>query len=178
MDKATLKDVLSQVNPGDTIEVAFAGSKTPLSGNFKVLSSKIGRGKCGSRIASLEAMTDNSVITIGTPTNTELVSVTYNGTKYGFNTSVEAAPGAKRDLDKANGIKDKLKGMVGFGGRQLRIASQEPDFNGTFTLVSAELSKGRYGQVRARLTNDATGQTVELWSYRHSGVIDSIDVVE
>lgn len=179
MDKAILKDVLSKVNPGDLIEVAFAGEKAALSGQFKVLSSKVGRGKCGSRIASLEAMTDHTVLSIGTPTNHELVNVTYNGTKYGFATSAEAIPGTKRDLDRAKDLKEKLKGLVGYGGRQVRLTSvSEPDFNGTFTLVSAELSKGRYGQVRVRLTNDATAQSVELWSYRHSGVIDTVEVVE
>lgn len=179
MDKATLKDVLSQVNPGDQLEVTFTGEKSPLSGTFKVLSSKIGRGKCGSRIASLEALSDHTIISIGTPTNNELVNITYNGTKYGFNTSAEAIPGAKRDVEKANDLKEKLKGLVGYGGRQVRLTSaKEADFNGSFTLVSAELSKGRFGQVRMRLTNDATGQAIEVWSYRHSGVIDSVSVVE
>lgn len=179
MDKAILKDVLAKVNPGDSIEVVFAGAKAPLSGTYKVLSSKVGRGKCGSRIASLESMADHSVISIGTPTNDELVNITYNGNKYGFSSSTEAVPGTKRNEDKATELKAKLKGLVGYGGRQLRITSaNEPEFNGTFTLRGAELSKGRFGQVVLRLTNDATGQNIDLWTYRHSGVIDTIEVVE
>lgn len=179
MDKATLKDVLAKVNPGDSIDVSFAGAKAPLSGTYKVLSSKVGRGKCGSRIASLESMTDHSVISIGTPTNNELVNITYNGTKYGFSTAAEVVPGTKRNEDAAKDLKEKLKGLVGYGGRQLRITSTtEPEFNGTFTLRNAELSKGRFGQVILRLTNDATGQNIDLWTYRHSGVIDTIEVVD
>lgn len=179
MDKATLKDVLTKVNPGDMIELTFAGEKAPLSGGFKVLTSKTGRGKCGSRIATLEAVSDSTVISIGTKLNDELVNITYNGTKYGFNTSTEAMPGVARNLDKANELKESLKNLINCAGRQIVLtSSQEPDFNGTFTLVDAQKSKGRYGQIRMHLTNDATGQNVELWSYRHSGVIDSLVVVD
>lgn len=179
MDKTILKDVLSKINPGDSIEVTFAGAKAPLSGTYKVLSSKVGRGKCGSRIASLESMTDHSVISVGTPTNEELVNITYNGTKYGFASATEAISGTKRNETVAKDLKEKLKGLVGYGGRQLRISSaSEPEFNGTFTLRSAELSKGRFGQVILRMTNDTTGQNVDLWTYRHSGVIDTIEVID
>lgn len=177
MEKNTLKDVLSKVNPGDTITVEFAGLKTALTGDYRVLSSKVGRGKCGSRIATLESpLRLGEVVSIGTPSNTEIVSVTYNGEKFGGEASISTS---NRDLDKAKNLKQKLSGLVGFGGRQIRMTSAtEPTFNGTFTLESAELSKGRYGQIRAKLVNEATGQSVELWSYRHSGAVDNIEIVE
>lgn len=179
MEKNILKDVLSKVNPGDTIEVNFAGEKSPLSGAFKVLSSKTGRGKCGSRIASLESLSDHTTLSIGTPTNQELVNITYQGEKYGYSNATEAMPVVSRDSKKATELKDKLKCLVGFGGRQLSITSAlEPEFNGLFNLRSAELSKGRFGQIILKLTNVATNQNIELWSYRHSTVIDSIDIME
>jgi hypothetical protein len=51
-----------------------------------------------------------------------------------------------------------------------------PEFNGVFSVTSVKPSKGRYGQVVA-LLRSASGDTVSLWSYRHSGAIDSFEVV-
>jgi hypothetical protein len=36
--------------------------------------------------------------------------------------------------------------------------------------------KGRFGQIRLKLTNDAGAQT-ELWSYRHSGVVTGFEIL-
>lgn len=178
MEKMTLKEVLAKFNPGDTVEIEFSGPKTSLSGEYKVLTSKIGRGKCGSRIATLESsLRPGEVVSIGTPSNDEIVSVTYSGQKYG--TGEVSVSTNNRDLDKAKALKEKLLGLVGFGGRQLKLTSAtEPSFNGNFTLESAELLKGRYGQIKVNLVNDTTGQTIELWSYRHSGIVDTIEIVE
>lgn len=177
MEKAKLKEVLSRLNPGDVIEVEFTGEKASQSGEYKVLTSKVGRGKCGSRIASLESTSSGETVSIGTAQNSEILSLTVAGEKIlsGENTLATYS----RDLDKAKVLKEKLSGLVGFGGRQVRITSaSEPTFNGLFTLDSAELLKGRYGQIKAKMTNDSTGQSIEIWSYRHSGVVDEIEIVE
>lgn len=177
MEKKALKAVLEALNPGDQIEVNFAGEKSVLSGAFKVLSSKTGRGKCGSRIASLESMTDHSIVSIGTKENDVVINITHNGVKHGFDSIADGNVSVSKDMTRALALKEKLKPLVGFGGRQVTITSKmEPELNGSFTLNSAELSKGRFGQIVASLTNNTTGKVVKLWSYRHSGLIDDFEI--
>jgi hypothetical protein len=177
MNKQTLKTVLESIVSGDTIDVTFAGEKTVLSGSYKVLYSKIGRGKCGSRLASIQSMQDQSITSIGTKENDMIVNIVHNGQKYGFESMTEGNIAVNKNLEKAATIKEKLKHLVGFGGRQINItSSQEPELNGSFTLRSAELSKGRFGQLVLKLTNNTTNKNVEFWSYRHSGLIDTIEV--
>lgn len=179
MEKQKLKLVLEAVNSGDLIDVTFAGEKTVLSGNFKVLTSKMGRGKCGSRIVSLESMTDHSVVSIGTKENDAIVNITHNGVKHGFESMTEGNVVTSRNETKALELKEKLKPLIGFGGRQINIVSQaEPELNGSFTVRSAQLSKGRFGQMILHLTNNANSKNVEFWSYRHSGLVDSIDITD
>jgi len=178
MNKQTLKEVLQAVNPGDLIDVTFAGEKSVLSGQYKVLTSKVGRGKCGSRIASMQSIADGSVTSIGTKENDVILSISHNGQKFGTDSFGEGSlSSVGKDLTKATEIKEKLKFLIGFGGRQVKIvSSKEPELNGSFTLDSAQLVKGRYGQLILKLTNNATNKNVEFWSYRHSGLIDSIEV--
>lgn len=179
MEKQQLKSVLESVNPGDSIDVTFAGDRTVLSGNFKVLSSKVGRGKCGSRIVSLESMTDHSIVSIGTKENDAIVNITHRGTKYGFESMTEGNVISGRNEARALELKEKLKPLIGFGGRQINIVSAvEPELNGSFTVNSAQLSKGRFGQMILQLTNNTNNKNVEFWSYRHSGLVDSIEIAD
>jgi hypothetical protein len=179
MEKQLLKQVLETINSGDLIELTFAGERTILSGQYKVLTSKVGRGKCGSRIASLESLTDHSIVSIGTKENDTIVNITHNGTRHGFESMTEGNVAVSRNAAKALELKEKLKCLVGFGGRQISMVSKtEPELNGTFTLLSAELSKGRFGQMILHLTNNTTGKNVEFWSYRHSGLVESIDTID
>lgn len=178
MNKQTLKEVLQSINSGDLIDVSFTGEKSVLSGQYKVLYSKVGRGKCGSRLASIQAMSDGTVTSIGTKENDAILTITHNGTKFGTESLTDANVSTlSKDLVKATEIKEKLKFLVGFGGRQIKIVStKEPELNGSFTLNSAQLVKGRYGQLILKMTNNVTQKNVEFWSYRHSGLIESIEV--
>lgn len=177
MNKQTLKEVLQAFNSGDLIDVTFNAEKAVLSGQYKVLYSKVGRGKCGSRIASIQSMADGSTTSIGTKENDAVLKITHNGQTFGSDTFGEGnGLSSEKNLEKAVEIKEKLKFLVGFGGRQVKIISKQPELNGSFTLNSAELVKGRYGQLILKLTNNETQKAVEIWSYRHSGLIDSIEV--
>lgn len=179
MEKQLLKQVLESINSGDLIEITFAGDRTVLTGTYKVLTSKIGRGKCGSRIASLESMTDHSIVSVGTKENDAIVNITHNGVRHGFDSMTEGNVAVSKNPTRALELKEKLKSLVGFGGRQISMTSKsEPELNGTFTLRSAELSKGRFGQMILHLTNNATGKNVDFWSYRHSGLVEDIQIAD
>ena len=57
--------------------------------------------------------------------------------------------------------------------KQVEVFSNNEKLNGTFTVVSARQMRGRGGQVVLE-----TAEGVELWSYRHSGVIEEFRVSE
>jgi hypothetical protein len=177
MDKQDLKKVLEDITSGDIIDVAFNGNKSVLNGKYKVLTSKVGKGKGGSRIASLESMTDHSIVSIGTKENFAILNIVHNGQKHGYDSAVEEQVLSNANDVWATELKEKLKPLIGFGGNQIHMTSRNtPELSGAFTLVSAELSKGRFGQVILHLKNNTSGKELKFWSHRHAGLIDTISI--
>jgi hypothetical protein len=66
-------------------------------------------------------------------------------------------------------------------GQRVRLDSTVPEFNGTFSVTQGRLEKGKYGQVHLWLTRENAEATdipeIELWSYRHSGIITDFEVL-
>ena len=188
MNKNQLKTLLETVPAGANLTLTFIPQYKVLSGEYTVLSNQRGRGKGGSRILSvknLETGQSLSEFTVagkakkfGTPVSEVLLNVSFNNTLHGStDTSVpnayprsEEAAVELRDLFKALGKEHE--------GKTISVTSTEPEFDGEWKLVSSRVSAGRYGQCILTLTRPSTGETKELWSYRHSGIVKEIGLVE
>ena len=175
MDKQELKSVIQGLSAGDSLTVNFVGEKADLSGAFKVLGTKRGRGKGGSLLVELEA-SDGSTLTTGTPeSNVILNVVTADGTLVGFQNEADLPRLFDVDTARAVALKEQLGSLLDAEGDvTVDVESSEEDFAGKWTVKSARKSRGRYGQVVLSLDNGSVQR--ELWSYRHSGIITRITI--
>lgn len=180
MDKTILRNVIKGLLPKQEINVRMRSSATPE--NFTVIEVKKGRGKHGSlSVAMIKG--DGTVITMGTPENQKVLNVTVNGEFFGVNNEREDPPTYRTDDANATNIKAALHELVGEAGkgRNLRLESTVPEFQGTFAVMNGRLEKGKYGQVHLWLCPVGQAQTadntVEFWSYRHSGVVTGFEIL-
>lgn len=178
MDKGVLRSVLRDLTPGDAIKVHFRGTEGPKA--YLVMSTKRGRGKHGSLLATI-ARDDSGEREIGTPRNEEIISIMSRGNFYGVQTEREDPPTYRPDEAQATRMKAGLNRLTGEAGRgqRLRLESTVPEYHGNFVVTNGRLEKGKYGQVHLWLVREGTptSEVVELWSYRHSGIITSFEVL-
>jgi hypothetical protein len=177
MEKATLKTVLQSLTAGDTLTLNFRSDKALQSGEYTLVGTKKGRGKGGSLIAELKSVTSGDLFAVGTPNSDDLVNVIVNGTQHGFESESEipfeyptnvALAATNKEFFKT--IKDAtVESPIGINV----VAPTVPELNGTFSVVSVVQLRGRGGQMVLK-----TAEGTEIWSYRHSGVIESISLVE
>ena len=109
-----------------------------------------------------------------------------NGNFYGVRTEREDPVVYDPDMAMASRLKAGLNRLTGEAGkgRVVRLMSRVPEYNGTFLVAQGRLEKGKYGQVHLwlapegsdALSVDLTG-CLELWSYRHSGIISEFEVI-
>lgn len=189
MDKKDLKAAISGLTTGDSLSVTFLStmptgpSNTRYDGiralagqsvEFTLVGTKKGRGKGGSQLMVLKAA-DGSTITTGTPHSDVLVNITTPAGMVGHESESAVPRTYETNAGRASELKAQFKGLVGTVGASVRIESSEADYNGTFTVRSAELLRGRHGQVKLML--ESGDRTVEVWSYRHSGVVTSFEIL-
>lgn len=176
MDKTMLRSVMRDVVPGQEISVHFRG--TPETQKYTVLSTRRGRGKHGSLLAMIQR-TGAPYIEIGTPRNKDILSITVNGNLFGVRSEREDPPTYEPNQAQASRMKAGLNRLVGEAGRgqRVRLESTVPEYQGNFAVTAGRLEKGKYGQVHLWLTREGTQETVELWSYRHSGIITAFEVL-
>lgn len=177
MDKSELKNVITTLTPGDAIKVAFLGPKADLTGDFEVVATRRGRGKGGSQLVELRTSTGETLVT-GTPESENVLHiVTADGVLHGFETPSDVPPVFETDAGAAALLKEKFATLLDADGQyKVRVASTHEPFNGTFVVRSAVQKRGRHGQVVLSLSRDATSDTFELWSHRHSLVVNSFEV--
>jgi hypothetical protein len=175
MDKKLLKDVLATLVKDNEVEVNFRSEKSSLNGHYRVLESKTDRGKMGSRKATLQSMTDTTnVVILHTKNNDEILNIVFNGTMNG--SSDESGEPRNYAKDEARGREFKTVFKTFAEGQKVTVSSAlEPTFNGTFTVTENKASRGKFGQQILTLTNGTS--TFELWSYKHSVAITSIEAV-
>jgi hypothetical protein len=177
MEKTLLRNVLKDLTPGQRIEVHFRGASEPEF--VTVVGTKRGRGKHGSLLTTIEVGPESRLIEIGTPRNMEILSVTVDGNFFGVHSEREEPPVYPTDDARATVMKTSLNTLTGEAGRgkRLRLESSVPEYNGNFVVTQGRLEKGKYGQVHLWLTREETEETVELWSYRHSGIITNFEIL-
>jgi hypothetical protein len=182
MNKAILKTTLTALAAGQEINVTFRGDRSALSGNYRVLASKTGRGKYGSRLVELQAISGGDVITIGTPKSDEILNIRVSGGEL-IGAAVESSDMRTypQNEARADALKEEMRPLLVPSEivRQIRLTSAlEPEFNGVFNVDKAQLRRGRHGQVQLFLTPVSNpDRHIEIWTYRHSTAVDSFEIL-
>jgi len=175
MEKTTLKTVLTALTAGALITLNFRSDKASLSGEYSLVGTKKGRGKGGSLLAELKSTTSGDLLSIGTPSSDDLVNITVDGVTHGFESESQIPVVYETNAALASQLKEQFKSFVASEESPLRVqvvAPTAPDLNGTFNVISVVQLRGRGGQMVLK-----TVEGTEIWSYRHSGVIESVSVV-
>lgn len=196
MDKKALKELLENLTVGSDITVNFNGNKGGVapgskagtergiveSGEFRVLESKRGRGKDGSRLVTMMCLKTSQTVEIGTPTNEEILNIVLaDGTLHGDKEeSIQSRKYQRADETTTMAFKESLKPLLKLNGLETRVQvdSTIPEFNGVFMMTNPKLNVGRFGQITINLKNPETGFEWTLQSHNHAGVVQSVKVTK
>lgn len=183
MDKNSVRSFINTLNPGTSLTINFIGGgltnslgvQSASSGTFTFNSKSTGRGKGGSLIMHLTDSNGSSV-QIGTSNSDSILNMQATGGEMvGFSSAADMPVDYPRDDQSASRLKSIATTLVGTTGRRVTVVSSLPHLNGTFTVQRATQLRGRNGQIV--LTLSSGSETHELWTYRHSGVVTSIEVL-
>jgi hypothetical protein len=191
MDKQILKTVLTTLKADDNIIINFNENLSSNNGNYKVLTVAKGRGKGGSYVMTAMNLGTGATLTslpvegknklLGTPVSSYILNITFNGQKFGTDTQDVIIDNYPKDKEAGKQMKEILMPFVGKKEPTKVIikSNTAPEFNGTWMITEARLHAGRGGQVSLLLTDTLdSSRTKELWSYRHSQIIDHFETVE
>lgn len=181
MDKKELKTLLATLGKthiGEEIEVNFRASSKNQSGKYRLLETKVGRGKGGSMLARVESVTSGHTMTFGTPNSEELLNIVWRDANGNANLSGYADESAVpaefvHDATNAVALKASFEGLIGKTNIPVKVDASDASFAGSHQLLSAKRMAGRFGQIRLELSRE-DGSKFEIWSYRHSGVVKSV----
>jgi len=183
MEKTQIRRFISSLTAGQSFTVNFVGNvlndtrgtRLTSSGTFTFLRSGAGRGKGGSLLMHLTDSSGTSVC-FGTPHAESILNIRVDGGEMvGFASEADMPVDYPREEQRAALFKETTKRLVGTTGVRIRVESARlPHLAGTWRVTSAKQLRGRNGQIVLSLENE-TG-TQELWTYRHSGVVDNIEV--
>ena len=119
-----------------------------------------------------------NTITTGTPESGFILNMTVNGTMHGATSEADLPVVYETNAARAVELKAAFRSLVGAeGDRRVSIQSTITDLTGTFTVNRGVQLRGRGGQVRLELERVGSGERVEVWSLRHSGVISSFTIM-
>lgn len=182
MEKIDLRNAFLKFKTGELVQVRFVRETAHLSGSYKISEVKTGRGRAGlCLIATIEKQdADPSVVfKLSTKDCKSIVNLkTQDGTFYGSDQENTADKALATNLDVHKDLKQNVFDMALKTQKgRFRIESTEPCFDGTFSVKNVQLKAGRWGQMVVTLENEATKDVVDLWSYRHSGVINKIEAL-
>jgi len=184
MEKTQIRRFISSLTPGQNITVNFVsdslndarGNRLATSGTFTFRKSGVGRGKGGSLVMHLNDSANNPVC-FGTPHAENILNIRADdGEMLGFTSEADMPVDYPREEQRAALFKEATKRLVGTSGLRVRVESARlPHLDGTWRVTSAKQLRGRNGQIVLYLENE-TG-TQELWTYRHSGVVDNVSIL-
>lgn len=173
MEKAILKNVLSNLQSGNKLVVNFISEKSDLNGEYVVLGTKKGRGKGGSMLAELKREDETNLV-LATKDSDDVVNLIFDGNMFGYESEDDIPPDYEKNAGMAVTLKNDFKHFEKVSAdypKQLTLQSSTvEELNGSHMIVGYKQLRGRQGQV---VLTTSTG--LEIWSYRHSGVIDSYD---
>ena len=189
MEKTRLKDFLQNTPIGTEFQLTTTGELAHLTGSYKLLEVARGRGKCGSKIAKIMSMADGTVISdvvvdrrkkaFGTPVSEFILHIKCGETNYGTESKAEDTNfPLPRNEEIANALKAEFLKYTEEESInvRMRIKSSEPWLNGEWTCTKVEKNPGRQGQLT--LTLKGAASEIKLWTYRHSGAIEDMELLE
>ena len=183
MEKKLLRQIISGLTPNETFQMTLVCSPDDTD-TYRMVSARTGRGKGGSRLALVEHVATGQFLTIGTPENDKILNMTvnYDGNAvfFGVRSVHEIAPTYPTNAARAVELKETFKSVLARTGIPnndeevyVTIESRNArEIAGTWRITDGKQLRGRGGQIV--LTLQAHQRRIELWSYRHSGVIDNI----
>jgi len=176
MEKKQLKALIEGLSAGDKLSVTYLGDYADRSGDFEVTRITTGRGKGGSKLMHLRAADGTEMVT-GTPESENILHViTTDGTLHGFEVATDVPRTFETDPAAHARLKLQMRDLVGTTGARIRVEDSKGEFGEEYTVTQAELLRGRYGQVKFTLQRD-DGSFTSLWSFRHSGIVTSFEVL-
>ena len=177
MDKSVLKSTIKGLVAGQLISLSFIGPKAHLTGDWTVVRTKTGKGKGGSKLMEL-VNGDQETITTGTPESQFILNLTVDGNMIGYASESDVPVVFEKNNERALELKTAFLALKGAeGNRTVNITATVPELTGTFTVNRQTQLRGRGGQIKLSLARIGSTETVEVWSLRHSGMIQSFDVV-
>ena len=179
MEKQELKKAISKLSVQDQVKVTFLGERlSSKTGEYKIVAKKKGRGKGGSLLLVTTNVNTNEEVVFGTPDSDSILNLTLgDGTFLGYRTEAEVPKVYPTNSGRAVQLKEQLKELLTVENITVEIDSTEPEFTGVFKMKNVEKISGRYGQMIMNLVNNKTGVEKQLWTFRHSGIINSIKVL-
>lgn len=189
MDKEVLKSVLGALKVEDVVELNFVTNFRDLNGKYKILKLGTGKGKNGSLIMELMNMDTGNKLnslngvtgkthSMGTPSSEYIINMTVGDKFYGSKNESESPKAFPKDKEAADALREILRPYLKRTTEtKLTITSEKaPEFNGTWLVKNAKLNAGRHGQISLQLVDVSDpNRMIELWSYRHGAIIDSIE---
>lgn len=190
MDKQILKSILEKVQAGSELEINFVNTYENLSGKYKVIESKIGRGQGGSRVVKLENLETKEILEsiligdkkklFGSSTSDCVLNLSVDGNFYGDSEMTDFSITHPKNKEGGEQLREALKHLTTAtdkgAGKKIKIQSVDPSINGDWTIKMAYMSPGRFGQVVLKLENKELDKVTEFWTYRHSGVVEGIEL--
>jgi len=176
MDKKQLRTLFSELTPKKVFNLTFIGDMAHRTGDWTVLKIRTGRGKGGSRLVDMVNAAGHK-LTTGTPDSDKILNVTIDGTTHGHTSESDIPSVYEKNHSRAIALKETFVQLLpAEGDVEVTVKSTIDDYSGTFTVNKATRCKGRGGQIMLSLENVKTGAKVDLWSYRHSGIVTSFEI--
>jgi hypothetical protein len=175
MNKQILRSALEGLTEGQTLTINFRSSDKNTSGDYVFLGSRRGRGKGGSLLAELSLVGQDGVTIVGTKDSDNIVNVVIDGTMHGLDNECDLPIVFEARPTEALELKKTFKAFLQDNAcpKRMSITSSIIELNGEFTVVNAKQLRGRVGQVQLE-----TQEGVKFCSYRHSGVIQNVRVLD
>jgi hypothetical protein len=165
--------------------VCYADTTIPVTdGAFTFRGSKTGRGKGGSLLMRMERAAvpvdgSRQEVAFGTPELGSIVGFEMsNGGFLGYLSESDMPESRPPRPEYASRLKAICMTLIPLSAEhpaRVTIRSSDARLNGTFSVIEARRHVGRHGQISLKLA-DASGGTTELWTYRHSGVVEHLDI--
>lgn len=171
MDKTVLRTFISELQLGDQITLNFGGAQSHKSGEYTVVRIRTGKGRGGSQVMDLRNSEGNMLVT-GTSDSTFILGIGRVGGRLIGETSEANSAHViyARNSDNAKNLKNSFSKLN--VGQEVNLRSSVNELNGSFTVEKNTLLRGRGGQ--RVLTVSRNGTTTEVWSGRHSGVVQVV----
>ncbi len=178
MDKSVLKSAIAGLTAGQNINLTFVGAKSHLTGDWSVVKIKTGKGKGGSKLMEL-VNGDKETLTTGTPESQYILNMTIDGNMIGYASEADVPAVFEKNTEKATELKSVFQALKGAeGNKRVTITATVPELTGTFIVNKQSQLRGRGGQIRLDLARIDSDETVEAWSLRHSGIIQTFVIDE